>query len=534
MAEIVPVDQFLDWYPGWTPELTDEPVGGRATGAVHQGRRGALLVRRLPLAARLLAARLPLRHRLLDVGHADRGALAAAASGQGPRAAHSADRSPTSRRCRPPRSGSSASAPRASSATCPPFLQNFDAIWDERKWELELGLQPLRELRLRRQVPRRHRPVPHRRPHVPPPGVGDPLRADVPAARHLPAALRPVRGQRHRPGQRRRSSSRVATRASWRPTARCGTSSREAERLGIADLFDNEPEQIRDVLAKAGGNASVWLTKFDDFLKVLRLAHRGHRRHQHPVVDREPGVAARPDPQLPVDGRAARLREGRGRGASTSATRPSTRPARSSRGETLGAFDELLAINQVANFAWWNEDHNYYIDLRASIPLRRGALALGAGLRRRHLRRRPLPLLPRGHRRGRRSQAVEGPAVDRHGPPRVLRPLQRDPRHPAEGRRHAARQDRGPGAHRDLRHAPPLLRGAEGRRRRHRAHGLPGLGRHGAGAGPGDGVGHRAVRCSRRTRSWCARRPRRTGRPPSPSSPAACATAAARSPTPPS
>ena len=44
----------------------------------------------------------------------------------------------------------------------------------------------------------------------------------------------------------------------------------------------------------------------------------------------------------------------------------------------LGAFNELLAINQVANFAWWNEDHNHYIDLRASIPLRRGALALGA------------------------------------------------------------------------------------------------------------------------------------------------------------
>ena len=25
MAEIVPVDQFLDWYPGWTPDLTDSP-----------------------------------------------------------------------------------------------------------------------------------------------------------------------------------------------------------------------------------------------------------------------------------------------------------------------------------------------------------------------------------------------------------------------------------------------------------------------------------------------------------------------------
>ena len=25
MADVVPVDQFLEWYPGWTPELSDSP-----------------------------------------------------------------------------------------------------------------------------------------------------------------------------------------------------------------------------------------------------------------------------------------------------------------------------------------------------------------------------------------------------------------------------------------------------------------------------------------------------------------------------
>ena len=40
----------------------------------------------------------------------------------------------------------------------------------------------------------------------------------------------------------------------------------------------------------------------------------------------------------------------------------------------------MLAINSVANFAWWNEEHNYYIDLRASIPMRRGALAVAAAV----------------------------------------------------------------------------------------------------------------------------------------------------------
>ena len=37
-------------------------------------------------------------------------------------------------------------------------------------------------------------------------------------------------------------------------------------------------------------------------------------------------------------------------------------------GDALGAFNELLGICQVANFAWWNEEHNYYIDLRAIDP----------------------------------------------------------------------------------------------------------------------------------------------------------------------
>ena len=43
-------------------------------------------------------------------------------------------------------------------------------------------------------------------------------------------------------------------------------------------------------------------------------------------------------------------------------------------------FDEALAGNQAANFAWWNEEHNYLIDRRAAIPARRAVLELGARL----------------------------------------------------------------------------------------------------------------------------------------------------------
>jgi pyruvate,water dikinase len=40
------------------------------------------------------------------------------------------------------------------------------------------------------------------------------------------------------------------------------------------------------------------------------------------------------------------------------------------------AFDEALRSCQHANFSWWNEDHNWYIDMRCTLPIRRAALAI--------------------------------------------------------------------------------------------------------------------------------------------------------------
>jgi pyruvate,water dikinase len=44
------------------------------------------------------------------------------------------------------------------------------------------------------------------------------------------------------------------------------------------------------------------------------------------------------------------------------------------------AFDQGLAACQHANFSWWNEDHNYYIDLPATTPVRIACLAIGREL----------------------------------------------------------------------------------------------------------------------------------------------------------
>lgn len=44
--------------------------------------------------------------------------------------------------------------------------------------------------------------------------------------------------------------------------------------------------------------------------------------------------------------------------------------------EEQEAFETALAGCRAANFAWWNEEHNYYIDMRSHIPVRRAAMAI--------------------------------------------------------------------------------------------------------------------------------------------------------------
>jgi pyruvate,water dikinase len=148
----------------------------------------------------------------------------------------------------------------------------------------------------------------------------------------------------------------------------------EAKRLGIADLFEHEPEQIRDSLSKAGGNASVWLTKFDDFLKVHGWRTEGIADINIPSwIENQASPLGQLRNFVQLEERhdfdSSLVDSHRERDEAIDAARSQLN------GDNLAAFNELLGICTVANFAWWNEDHNYYIDLRASIPMRRGALA---------------------------------------------------------------------------------------------------------------------------------------------------------------
>ncbi len=150
-----------------------------------------------------------------------------------------------------------------------------------------------------------------------------------------------------------------------------------ARRAGLGELFDATPvEDLLTAIRSADHeHGQSWLERFDGFLDT-----HGHRTE---------GIADvvlpswREDPTSPLgtiktflqnpdqhDFAAAHAASVAERDAAIDAAR-----SRLSRAEQ-GQFDEALAACESANFAWWNEEHNYYIDLRAHLPLRRAALAL--------------------------------------------------------------------------------------------------------------------------------------------------------------
>jgi phosphohistidine swiveling domain-containing protein len=126
-------------------------------------------------------------------------------------------------------------------------------------------------------------------------------------------------------------------------------------------------------------NGPAWLSHLDGF-----LATYGQRTEETCRVD-TPSWIEDPSPALYAIGsflarpagfdfHAARQASLAERDARIEAAR------RQLSGPSLRRFNEALASNQAANFAWWNEEHNYLIDRRAAIPARRAILELGARL----------------------------------------------------------------------------------------------------------------------------------------------------------
>jgi phosphohistidine swiveling domain-containing protein len=154
---------------------------------------------------------------------------------------------------------------------------------------------------------------------------------------------------------------------------------RRAIDLGVQDpLLHAGPADIRTRI-QALPNGSSWLAQFDSF-----LAAYGQRTEETCRVD-TPSWIEDPAPALYAIGAFLSKPEGfdfhQARAAAIAERDERIEDARRAvNGPDLRRFNEALAGNQAANFAWWNEEHNYLIDRRAAIPVRRATLELGARL----------------------------------------------------------------------------------------------------------------------------------------------------------
>jgi pyruvate,water dikinase len=158
----------------------------------------------------------------------------------------------------------------------------------------------------------------------------------------------------------------------WRLASRA----RELELTG--PLLHADPADARAQLA-ALPHGATWLAEFDAF-----LAAYGQRTEETCRID-TPSWIEDPAPALYAIGSFLTKPAGfdfHGARQAAVAERDAQidEARRSVNGADLQRFNEALASNQAANFAWWNEEHNYLIDRRAAIPVRRATLELGARL----------------------------------------------------------------------------------------------------------------------------------------------------------
>ena len=150
----------------------------------------------------------------------------------------------------------------------------------------------------------------------------------------------------------------------------------KAKQAGLKDVFEeHDGGSLRAALSARGGSASTWLTEFDDFLQIF-----GHRQEATCDV----GVPSwLEDNTIPLDMiRSFVLKEeehdfeaaARNALAERDAAIDAARSGLTK--EEQAVFDAGLHANQAANFPWWQDDHNYYIDLRVMLPLRRACQEL--------------------------------------------------------------------------------------------------------------------------------------------------------------
>ena len=151
---------------------------------------------------------------------------------------------------------------------------------------------------------------------------------------------------------------------------------RAAKQAGLAEVFATTPaSELASKLDAMGGAGSAWMTQFRDFLQVYGYRTEGSCDVALPSWNEDPTPAlgtiqsfiAKEEEHDFEKALAAAIEE----------RETAIDEARSKlTAEEQTAFDAGVASCQAANFPWWQDDHNYYIDLKVSLPMRWAARAI--------------------------------------------------------------------------------------------------------------------------------------------------------------
>ncbi len=151
---------------------------------------------------------------------------------------------------------------------------------------------------------------------------------------------------------------------------------RAAKQAGLAEVFASTPaSELASKLDAMGGAGASWMTQFRDFLQVYGYRTEGSCDVALPswIEDPTPALGT-------IQSFIAKEEEHdfeKALAAAIEERETAIDEARSKlTAEEQTAFDAGVASCQAANFPWWQDDHNYYIDLKVSLPMRWAARAI--------------------------------------------------------------------------------------------------------------------------------------------------------------
>lgn len=151
---------------------------------------------------------------------------------------------------------------------------------------------------------------------------------------------------------------------------------RAAKQAGLAEVFATTPaSELASKLDAMGGAGGSWMTQFRDFLQVYGYRTEGSCDVALPswIEDPTPALGT-------IQSFIAKEEEHdfeKALAAAIEERETAIDEARSKlTAEEQTAFDAGVASCQAANFPWWQDDHNYYIDLKVSLPMRWAARAI--------------------------------------------------------------------------------------------------------------------------------------------------------------